>query len=87
MTAAVTERIINRLQPLSDEAEPVIMSFIASIDTNLSKRTDIADSGLDFGENITDENHDERMARAFALADDIEIDEQAIKELREASMV
>ncbi len=87
MTAAVTERIINRLQPLSDDAEPVIMRFIASIEAERPKRTDIADSGLDFGDNITDENHDERMARAFALADDIEIDELAIKELREASMV
>ncbi|MBQ7563845.1 MAG: hypothetical protein IJT16_07625 [Lachnospiraceae bacterium] len=51
------------------------------------KRTDIADSGLDFGSEITDENHDERMARAFALSEGIEIDEQAIKDLREASMI
>ena len=64
-----------------------VINFVISIMPKQLKRTDIADSGLDFGENITDENHDERMARAFALAEDIEIDEQAIRELREASMV
>ena len=32
MTAAVTQRIINRLQPLSDDREPVIMNFIAQIE-------------------------------------------------------
>ncbi len=51
-----------------------------------TKRTDIADSGLDFGPEYTDENHDERVAQFFALSEGIEIDEQAIKDLREASM-
>ena len=51
------------------------------------KRTDIADSGLDFGPEYTDENHDERVAQFFALSEGIEIDEQAIKDLREASMI
>ena len=51
------------------------------------KRTDIADSGLDFGPEYTDENHDERVAQFFALSEGIEIDEQAIMDLREASMV
>ena len=51
------------------------------------KRTDIADSGLDFGPEYTDENHDERVAQFFALSEGIEIDEQAIKDLRETSMI
>ena len=51
------------------------------------KRTVIADSGLDFGSEYTDENHDERVAQFFALSEGIEIDEQAIKDLREASMI
>ena len=51
------------------------------------KRTDIADSGLDFGPEFTDENHDERVAQFFAMSKGIEVDEQAIKDLREASMI
>ena len=33
MTSAVTQRIINRLRPLPDDREPVIMNFIAHIET------------------------------------------------------
>ncbi len=51
------------------------------------ERTDIADSGLDFGSDFTDENHDERVNQFFAISEGIEIDEQAINDLREASMV
>lgn len=48
MTAAVTQRIVNRLQLLPDNAEPVIMNFIATIEpatqqVDVSKRIGIAE--------------------------------------------
>ncbi len=64
-----------------------VINFVMSIKPEDQKRTDIADSGLDFGPEFTDENHDERMERAFTLAKNIEIDEQAIRDLREVSMI
>ena len=64
-----------------------VINFVMSIKPEDQKRTDISDSGLDFGPEFTDENHDERMERAFALAKNIEIDEQAIRDLREVSMI
>jgi hypothetical protein len=42
---------------------------------------------IPFDPRYTEENRAERMARAFALSESIEIDEQAIKDLREASMI
>ena len=74
MTAAVTERIINRLQPLSDDAEPVIMRFIASIEA----------------EELMDQEAAERKARADAFLDsfmNVEIDEQAVRDFRERSTI
>ena len=64
-----------------------VINFVMSIKPEQPKRTDIADSGLDFGSEFTDENHDERMAQFFALSEGIEIDEQAIRDLREVSMI
>ena len=64
-----------------------VINFVMSIKPEKPKRTDIVDSGLDFGPEFTDENHDERVAQFFALSEGIEIDEQAIKDLREASMI
>ena len=93
MTIAATQRIMDIAMTLPDEAEEPIVNFMANFKRakqpviDVSKRTDIADSGMDFGPNITDENHDERMAHVFSLADGIEIDEQAIKDLREASLI
>lgn len=72
---------------LTEERAQQIYNLFITVNPKESRRADISNSGLDLGPDITDENHDERMARAFALADDIEIDEQAIKDLREASMV
>ena len=48
MTAAVTQRIVNRLQLLPDNTEPVIMNFIATIEpatqqVDVSKRIGIAE--------------------------------------------
>ena len=48
MTAAATQRIIDRLQPLPDNTEPVIMDFIATIEpetqpADVSKRIGIAE--------------------------------------------
>lgn len=40
-----------------------------------------------FDPKYTDENRAERMARAFALAETIDIDEQEVAKLREASMI
>lgn len=74
MTAAVTERIINRLQPLSDDAEPVIMRFIASIEA----------------EELMDQEAAERKARADAFLDsfmNVEIDEQAVRDFRGRSTI
>ena len=85
MTAAAQQRIMNKLQLVPDDKEPLILNFIATFEQPI--RTDIADSGLDVGPEFTDENHDERMERAFALAKNIEIDEQAIRDLREVSMI
>lgn len=66
-----------------------VINFVVSItsEDDMKKCTDIADSGLGFGPEYTDENHDERMARALTLAKNIEIDEQAIKDLRQVSMI
>ena len=41
MTAAATQRIIDRLQPLPDNTEPVIMNFIATIDPE-TQRVDVS---------------------------------------------
>ena len=74
MTAAVTERIINRLQPLSDDAEPVIMRFIASIEA----------------EEPMDQEAAERKARADAFLDsfmNVEIDKQAVRDFRGRSTI
>ncbi len=76
---------VAKTYPLHEQQK--VINFVMSIKPEQSKRTDIADSGLDFGSEFTDANHDERMARAFALAKNIEIDEQAIKDLREVSMI
>ena len=51
------------------------------------KRNDIAKSGLDLGANITDENHDERMADVIDSIGKIKIDKKAVKDLREKSMI
>lgn len=69
-----------------DKAQQILNMFI-TVNPEKLKRTDIADSGLDFGSDFTDDNHDERVNQFFALSEGIEIDEQAIKDLREASMV
>ena len=42
---------------------------------------------ISFDPRYTEENRAERMARFFELSKDIEIDEQTIKGLREASMI
>ncbi len=77
-----------RLIPnLTEDRAQQMLNLLITVEPEKPDRTDIAESGIDLGPNITDENHDERMARAFALADGIEIDEQAIKDLREASMI
>ena len=73
---------------LPDEAEaPVINFMVRYKNPEQPKRTDITNSGLDFGSEYTDENHDERIAQFFSLSEGIEIDEQAIIDLREASMI
>lgn len=81
--------IINRMP--DQEVEQFVMLNIryeqAPLRPNGTVRDDIAQSGIDFGPEYTDENHDERMAHAFELAKNIEIDDQAIKDLREASMI
>ena len=41
MTAAAMQRIIDRLQPLPDNTEPVIMNFIATIDPE-TQRVDVS---------------------------------------------
>ena len=69
-----------------DGAQQILNMFI-TVTPEKAKRTDIADSGLDFGSDFTDDNHYERVNQFFALSEGIEIDEQAIKDLREASMV
>ena len=62
-----------------DKAQQILNIFVEVENLEKPAHTDIADSGLFFGDDITDENHDERMARAFALAREIEIDEQAFR--------
>ena len=66
---------IAKTYPIPEQQK--VINFVMSIKAEKPKRTDIADSGLDFGPEYTDENHDER----------VEIDEQAIMDLREASMI
>ena len=74
MTAAVTQRIMNRLQSLPDDSESVIMNVIAAIEL----------------EKPVDREAAERKARADAFLDsfmNVEIDEQAIADFRERSMI
>lgn len=74
MTAAVTQRIINRLQTLPDDSEAIIMNFIATIEP----------------EQPADREAAERKARADAFLDsfmNVEIDEQAIADFRERSTI
>jgi hypothetical protein len=74
MTAAVTQRIVNRLQTLPDNSETVIMNFIATIEPEQS----------------VDEEAARRKARADAFLDsfmNVEIDEQAIRDFRERSTI
>ena len=74
MTAAVTQRIINRLQPLSDDNESIIMNFIAAIESGLPANREAA----------------ERKARADAFLESfmkVDIDEQAIVDFRERSTI
>ena len=56
-------------------------------DIFLTVKSETKPAEIPFDPRYTDENRAERMARAFALADEIEIDEQAIKDLREVSMI
>ena len=76
---------IAKTYPIPEQQK--VINFVMSIKAEKPKRTDIADSGLDFGPEYTDENHDERVEQFFALSEGIEIDEQAIMDLREASMI
>ncbi len=76
---------VAKTYPLQEQQK--VINFVMSIKPEQPKRTNIADSGLDFGSEFTDENHDERMAQFFALSEGIEIDEQAIKDLREVRMI
>ena len=76
---------VAKTYPVSEQQK--VINFVMSIKPEDQKRTDITDSGIDFGPEFTDENHDERMAQFFALSEGIEIDEQAIKDLREVSMI
>ena len=74
MTAAVTQRIVNRLRLLPDDRESVIMHFIALIESNGSVDREAVD----------------RIARSDAFLDSFlnaDIDEQAIAEFRERSMI
>ena len=74
MTAAVTQRIINRLQSLPDDREPVIMNFIETIEV---------DEPLD-REAMEHKTRADAFLNSFM---NVEIDEQAIREFRERSMI
>lgn len=72
MTAAATQRIINKLQLLPDDTEPVIMNFIATIEQAEPAETEA------------------RRNRADAFLEsfmNVEIDEQAVRDFRERSMI
>ncbi len=88
MTTAAVQRIMDIAETLPNEAEEPIINFMIKLKSpEKPMRTDIADSGLDFAPEFTDENHDERMNQFFSLSEGIEIDEQAIADLRKASMI
>ena len=74
MTAAATQRIINRLRSMPDDRETMITDLIAMIEP----------------EEPEDREAEKRRTRADAfLASfmNVEIDEQAIRELRERSTI
>ena len=81
------EKAFSIAKTYSISEQQKVINFVMSIKTEKLKRTDIADSGLDFGPEYTDGNHDERVEQFFALSEGIEIDEQAIMDLREASTI
>ena len=71
MTAAAQQRIISRLQPLPDDREPVILRFIADIETETreaSERKARANAFLNSFLNV-------------------ELDEQVIVDFRERSTI
>lgn len=72
MTAAATQRIIDRLQPLPDNTEPVIMNFISTIEQN---------------EPSQDEARRRRADAFLRSFMDVEIDEQAVNSFRDRSMI
>ena len=117
MTAAATERIVNRLRLVPDDREPVIMNFIASIessdpmDTEVTDRKDRSDAFLgsfmnveideqaiaDFRERGLDTmrkqeesaklTKEQKKERFLQSAGKIDVDEDAVRKLREGCMI
>ena len=70
MTAAAAQRIMENLQLLPDDQEPIIMNFITTL--------------------RSEDSAEARKARADTFLDsfmDVEIDEQAINDFRERSLI
>ena len=89
MTATAIQRIVNIVKDLPDETEEIVINFAITLKekSESSARSDIANSGISFSDKITDENHNERMAKFFATGGKIQIDEQAVRDFRERSMI
>ena len=70
MTTAAAQRIMENIQLLPDDQEPIIMNFITTL--------------------RSEDSAEARKARADAFLDsfmDVEIDEQAINDFRERSLI
>ena len=70
MTATATQRIMENIQLLPDDQEPIIMDFITTL--------------------RSEDSAEARKARADTFLDsfmDVEIDEQAINDFRERSLI
>ena len=70
MTAAAAQRIMENIQLLPDDQEPIIMNFITTL--------------------RSEDSAEARKARADTFLDsfmDVEIDEQAINDFRERSLI
>ncbi len=70
MTTAAAQRIMENIQLLPDDQEPIIMNFITTL--------------------RAEDSVEARKARADAFLDsfmDVEIDEQAVNDFRERSLI
>ena len=83
---AIKEQFMQMLQQSLSEVPDDEVQYMINILVKWNK-PDKKPAEIPFDPKYTDENRAERMARAFALAENIEIDEQAVAKLREASMI